>query len=318
MLEKGAPLIKSSKIYWWTGIWCMLILLSKFSGVTHAQPFPKEKYSRVMWNYLDTLSGFGPRYVGTRGYDNTLNLIRQVGAEFADDVLEHPFVIKRHNGKQMQMVNIEFIFNGAAGGRPIMVGAHYDTRPFADQELSPKLRDRPILGVNDGGSGTAVLLGLAHYLKKNSLSQPVRLMFFDGEDFGKSGEGEMFIGSNYHASQLEKLSLEHWPLAVIIIDMVGDKDLEIFKETYSVASGSELLDRIYEMSRRQKVYQFNEKNKHTIRDDHLPFIRLGIPSILLIDFDYPHWHKLSDTLDKCSSESLEAVFSVVAGVLAEW
>jgi Zn-dependent M28 family amino/carboxypeptidase len=256
--------------------------------------------------------------VGTRGYDNTLNLIRQVGAEFADDVLEHPFVIKRHNGKEMQMVNVEFIFNGAAGGRPIMVGAHYDTRPFADQELSPNLRDRPILGVNDGGSGTAVLLGLAHYLKKNSLNQPVRLMFFDGEDFGKSGSGEMFIGSNYHASQLEKLSLEYWPIAVIIIDMVGDKDLEIFKETYSMASGSELLDRIYEVAKRQKIYQFNEKSKHTIRDDHLPFIRLGIPSVLLIDFDYPYWHKLSDTLDKCSPESLGAVFSVVAEVLAEW
>ena len=311
-------MIKSSKIYWWTGIWCMLILLPKFSGVTHAQSFSKEKYSRIIWNYLDALSGFGPRYVGTRGYDNTLNLIRQVGAEFADDVLEHPFVIKRHNGKEMQMVNVEFIFNGAAGGRPIMVGAHYDTRPFADQELSPNLRDRPILGVNDGGSGTAVLLGLAHYLKKNSLSQPVRLMFFDGEDFGKSGSGEMFIGSNYHASQLEKLSLEYWPLAVIIIDMVGDKDLEIFKETYSMASGSELLDRIYEIAKRQKIYQFNEKSKHTIRDDHLPFIRLGIPSVLLIDFDYPYWHKLSDTLDKCSPESLGAVFSVVAEVLAEW
>ena len=100
--------------------------------------------------------------------------------------------------------------------------------------------------------------------------------------------------------------------------MVGDKDLEIFKETYSMASGSELLDRIYEIAKRQKIYQFNEKIKHTVRDDHLPFIRLGIPSVLLIDFDYPYWHKLSDTLDKCSPESLGAVFSVVAEVLAEW
>ena len=100
--------------------------------------------------------------------------------------------------------------------------------------------------------------------------------------------------------------------------MVGDKDLEIFKETYSVASGSQLLDRIYEMAQRQKIYQFNNKTKHTIRDDHLPFIRLGIPSVVLIDFDYPYWHKLSDTLDKCLPESLRVVFSVVAGVLAEW
>jgi len=271
-----------------------------------------------MWNYLGTLSGFGPRYVGTKGYDKALNLIRQVGAEFADDVLEHPFIIKRHNGKQMRMINIEFIFNGATGGRHILVGAHYDTRPFADQELDPKLRDRPIIGANDGGSGTAVLLGLAQYFKENPLNQPVRLMFFDGEDFGKSGANEMFIGSNYHASHLKKIPLEQWPLAVIIIDMVGDKDLEIFKETNSIRSGSELLDRVYELASQQKVSQFNEKSKYTIQDDHLPFIKLGIPSVVLIDFDYPYWHKLSDTLDKCSPESLRAVFSVVAGVLTEW
>ena len=72
------------------------------------------------------------------------------------------------------------------------------------------------------------------------------------------------------------------------------------------------------MATQKNVLQFNEKSKYTIQDDHLPFIRLGIPSVLLIDFDYPHWHKISDTLDKCSPKSLSAVFSVLAGVLAEW
>ena len=309
---------QSRKIYWWTSIWCVLILSFKFSGVVHAQPFAEEKYSKIVWNYLGELAGFGPRFVGTKGYDDTLQLIRQVGEEFANNILEHPLVIQRHSGEMMRMINIELIFNGNSGGRPILIGTHYDTRPFADQELDPKLHNRPIIGANDGGSGTAILLGLAQYLKEHPVNQPVRLMFFDGEDFGKSGSGEMFIGSNYHASQLEQLPLEQWPLAVIIIDMVGDKDLEIFKETFSMANGSGLLDRIYEVARRQNIYQFNEKSKYTIRDDHLPFIRLGIPSVLLIDFDYPYWHKLSDTLDKCSRESLGAVFSVVAEVLTEW
>ena len=310
---------KASNICICIYFWSVAIFLLGFSEIVNAQTtYAKEKYSRIMWNYLEVLSELGPRYVGTKGYDKTLNLIRQVGAEFADNVLEHPFVIKRRNGEQIEMVNIEFIFNGTTEGRPVLIGAHYDTRPFADQELDTKLRARPPIGANDGGSGTVVLLGLAQYLKENRLSQPVRLMFFDGEDFGKSGAGEMFIGSNYHASQLNKLPLEQWPLAVIIIDMVGDRDLEIFKETYSMASGPDLLDRIYRVASRQKIHQFNEKSKHTIRDDHLPFIRLGIPSVVLIDFDYPYWHKLSDTLDKCSPESLGAVFSVVAGVLAEW
>ncbi len=180
------------------------------------------------------------------------------------------------------------------------------------------MRGRPIPGVNDGGSGTAVLLGLARYLKDHPVSQPVRLMFFDGEDFGKSGTGEMFLGSNFHASQLEKLSEDLRPKAVLVIDMVGDKDLEIFKETNSIRSAPELLQRVYDVARRKNFPQLNEKSKYSIQDDHLPFIKLGIPSIVLIDFDYPHWHKITDTLDKCSPESLGVVFSVVAGVLAEW
>jgi Zn-dependent M28 family amino/carboxypeptidase len=271
-----------------------------------------------MWNYLEELSELGPRYVGTKGYDRTLRLIRNVGTEFADEVLEHPFFVTQHGGGQRQMVNIEFVFHGNAEGRPILLGAHYDTRPFADQESDPRLRTHPIIGSNDGGSGTSVLLGLAQYLKEYPVSQPVRLMFFDGEDFGRSGTGEMFLGSKHHADYLRKTSQKKWPLAVIIVDMVGDKDLEIFKETHSMASGPKVLDRIYSVAKRINSFQFNEKSKHTIQDDHLPFARLGIPSVVLIDFDYPYWHKLSDTLDKCSSRSLSAVLSVLVRVLSEW
>ena len=92
-----------SKICWWINICCILVLLPQFLGVAHSQPLAEKKYSSIIWDYLSTLSGFGPRYVGTRGYENTLDLIRQVGLEFADDVLEHPFVIKRHNGEKLKM-----------------------------------------------------------------------------------------------------------------------------------------------------------------------------------------------------------------------
>jgi Zn-dependent M28 family amino/carboxypeptidase len=256
--------------------------------------------------------------VGTKGYEETLQLIRQVGAEFADEVVEHPFFIKQHDGRQRQMVNIEFIFYGNKEGRPVLLGTHYDTRPFADQESDPTLQNYPITGSNDGGSGTSVLLGLAQYLKEYPVSQPIRIIFFDGEDFGQSGTDEMFLGSKNYANYLRKNLQKKWPLAVIIVDMVGDKDLEIFKETHSIASGPKVLDRIYNVARRINSFQFNEKSKYTIQDDHLPFARLGIPSVVLIDFDYTYWHKLSDTLDKCSPKSLSAVFSVLVRVLSEW
>ena len=308
---------KTSNIFICLYFWSVAVLLLGFPEQVNAKPYAKERYSRIVWNYLEELSELGPRYVGTKGYGKTLQLIRRVGAEFADEVLEHPFIVKEHGGGERQMVNIEFVYHGN-GEKPILLGAHFDTRPFADQESDPTLSSYPITGSNDGGSGTSVLLGLAQYLKDHPVRQPIRLMFFDGEDFGQSGTGKMFLGSKHHANYLRKNSRDRWPSAVIIVDMVGDKDLEIFKETNSIASGPKVLDRIYNVAKRKNIFQFNEKSKHTIQDDHIPFARLGIPSVVLIDFDYPHWHKLSDTLDKCSPKSLSAVFSVLVGVLSEW
>ena len=239
--------------------------------MAHAQPTELGKYRDTLWGYLETLTGFGPRYVGTVGYDRTLQLLRQVGREFADEVVEHPFVIRRENGEQVSMVNIELVFHGSAGGPPVLIGAHYDTRPFADEEFDPEARTQPIQGANDGGSGTAVLLGLARYLENQSPRLPVRLMFFDGEDFGTTGSGEMFTGSNYHANQLKLSDPKTWPRAVLIADMVGDRDLQIYKESYSVKSGPKLLDRIYSVAQRQNISQFHtysnparDPRQHTI------------------------------------------------------
>ncbi len=298
--------------------WVLASLFFCFSETAHTQPTEFERYRDTLWGYLETLTGFGPRYVGTLGYDRTLQLLKRAGHEFADEVVEHPFVIRRENGEQVRMVNIELVFHGSTGGPPVLIGAHYDTRPFADQEPNPEASIRPIQGANDGGSGTAVLLGLARYLKDQPVHLPVRLIFFDGEDFGTTGSGEMFTGSNYHANQLKLLDPKTWPQAVLIVDMVGDRDLQIYKESYSVQSGPKLLDRIYSVAQRQNILQFKAEKKYSVLDDHVPFSLLGIPSVVLIDFDYPYWHKLSDTLDKCSPESLLAVFSVLAGVLEEW
>ncbi len=99
--------------------------------------------------------------------------------------------------------------------------------------------------------------------------------------------------------------------------MIGDKNLKIYRETHSVKSAPWLVDLIYEVAEAKKVSQFINKSKYTIFDDHYPFIGIGIPSVVLIDFDYPHWHKMTDTLDKCSPESLNSVFSVVVGMLGK-
>ena len=274
-----------------------------------------KKYSRIIWNYLETLCAFGPRNPGSEGYRETLNLIRKVGEKYADQVVEQPFLVRTSSEGTQAMTNLELRFQGTQGGAPILIGAHFDTRPFADEDPDPANRLKPILGANDGGSGTAILLGLAQYLSQHPVARPVHLVFFDGEDFGAKGSGLNLLGSTYYAQQLAKQ--ETVPYWVLVIDMVGDKDLQIFKETHSLKGSSSFLDKIYRVARDQGVGALKEETKYTIFDDHYPFHRLGIPSTVLIDFDYPYWHTLQDTLDKCSIESMISIFSVVVKTIED-
>jgi len=274
-------------------------------------PLVDEKYSLIIWKYLEKLCELGPRNPGSKGYKDTIKLIRRVGMKYADRVVEHPFMVELSEGKTISMINLELQFAGTQGGAPILIGSHFDTRPFSDQETDPKKRTMPILGANDGGSSTAVLLGLAHYLFHNPMPRPVHLVFFDGEDFGANGSGLNLLGSTYYAQNLLKQNRRSWPYWVLVIDMIGDKDLQIFKETHSMKGSGRFLDKIYSIAEKQKVASFKSKAKYTIFDDHYPFYKIGIPATLLIDFDYPYWHTQEDTLDKCSPESMLSVFSVI-------
>ena len=294
-----------------------IVFILFWSVPAFASPIDSQKYSRIIWNYLETLCAFGPRNPGSEGYRETLTLIRKVGEKYADQVMEHPFLVRTTNSSSMEMVNLELRFQGTEGGAPILIGAHFDTRPFADEDPDPDKRSEPILGANDGGSGTSVLLGLAQYLNQHPVARPVHLVFFDGEDFGGKDSGLKLLGSTFYAQQLTQEERESWPYWVLVIDMIGDKDLQIFKETYSLKGSSSFLDKIYDVAREQGMHSFKESLKYTIFDDHYPFHRIGIPSTVLIDFDYPHWHTLADTLDKVSIESMYSVFSVVVKTIGK-
>lgn len=294
-----------------------LVLMFLGSLPAFANSLISDKYSRVIWNYLETLCAFGPRNPGSEGYRETVELIRKVGAKYADQVVEHPFSIRTSEESSQAMINLELRFEGTRGGAPILIGAHFDTRPFADEETDPEKRSKPILGANDGGSGTAVLLGLAQYLNQHPAVRPVHLVFFDGEDFGPKGSGLNLLGSTYYAEELVKTKKSQWPYWVLVIDMIADKDLQIFKETHSLKGSASFLDKIYSIAKEQGVESLKNKSKYTIYDDHYPFHRIGIPATVLIDFDYPYWHTHDDTLDKCSIESMFSIFSVVTKTIAD-
>ncbi|MBI5353679.1 MAG: M28 family peptidase [Chloroflexi bacterium] len=180
----------------------------------------------------------------------------------------------------------------------IILGAHYDTRFFADNDPDVSKRTEPVIGANDGASGVAVLMELARTLPKETT--PVWLVFFDTEDQGRIEGWDWILGSRAFAEEI-KIA----PRAVVIVDMIGDANLNIHLER-----NSNIPIRTEIWSTAEKLGYGNvfiNEEKYSMEDDHTPFLEAGIPAVDIIDFDYPYWHTTQDTADKVSAESLQAV-----------
>ena len=189
---------------------------------------------------------------------------------------------------------------GTDAQRPwIILGAHYDSRMVADHDPDPALRTQPVPGANDGASGVAVLLELARSLPE-TLPAQVWLVFFDAEDQGDIQGWDWILGSRAFAQQLTAQ-----PDAVVVIDMIGDKNLDIYYESNSDRAISQAIWSEAAKAGYQK--QFIPQDKYSMEDDHTPFLEKGIRAVDIIDFDYPYWHTTADTTDKVSAESLQAV-----------
>ncbi len=183
-------------------------------------------------------------------------------------------------------------------GPQIIFGAHYDTRIYADSDPDPSNHTDFVPGANDGASGVAVLLELARSLPNDTPA--VWLVFFDAEDNGNIETWDWILGSSEF---VRNNTLQ--PRAAVIVDMIGDADLNIYKE---FNSDPELTEEIWNTAKSLGYEnKFIPEYKHSMIDDHTPFIRAGIPAIDIIDFDYPYWHTVQDTPDKVSSQSLEIV-----------
>jgi Zn-dependent M28 family amino/carboxypeptidase len=212
------------------------------------------------------------------------------------------WVVEIQNGhfKDKDIRNI--IAKNSSNPPQIIIAAHYDSRLIADNDPDPTKRINPVPGANDGASGVAVLIELSRTIPIDSLS--IWLVFFDAEDNGNLPGWEWIMGSRYFVTQLDEK-----PQAVIILDMVGDKDLNIYRE---LNSNKELTDEIWNGAKKLGYEGFFiNTTKHSLMDDHIPFVEAGIPAVLIIDFDYPFWHTTADTIDKISADSLSIVGSTI-------
>ena len=253
----------------------------------------------------------GPRNPGSRGHSDLQDYLKLKLSEYGYTVEVQTFVHKMPNGSSLMLQNIIAKTGNESNGILIM-GAHYDTRPISDNEEDPEKRNLPILGANDGASGVAVLLELARIYSNVDLPVGLWLLFFDAEDIG-GVYGPYSLGSSTYASALND---ELLPIikGVIIVDMVGDSDLEIFYERNSHSGLSrELTEQIWEIGSDlgYSVF-FKPEVRHNVYDDHIPFLQKGLPTSLIIDLDYEYWHTQRDTADRVSPSSLQIVGRVLA------
>ena len=258
--------------------------------------------------YLEKQCEFGPRVPGTTVHQETGTYLLAELKKYAHEVVFQPFEF-RGQDRTIPMNNILARFGEDSDGK-VLLAAHWDTRPFADRDPDPANRNTPILGANDGASGVAVLLEIARVLKAKPPPTQVIIVLFDGEDYGRT-VSNMFLGSTHFAQNMGKWQADFG----ILLDMVGDRTLTLPMEGYSWNAARDLTEAIWRRAEELGLPAFQRRLGPAIMDDHLPLIQSGVPTINIIDFDYPHWHTVEDTPDKCSAESLEVVGRLVLDII---
>lgn len=273
-----------------------VLFLFTFTGCA---PKPVPFDGQKAFGYAEKQLEFGPRLPGSEESHEALAFMESTLKAFGWNTELQPFDF---NG----ITATNLMAKKGSGDCWVVFGAHSDTREFADQDPLPANRNMPVPGANDGASGTSVLLELSSSLPSRPKCQ-IWLVFFDAEDQGRINNSPWIAGSTYFVENLEGK-----PDAVIIVDMIGDANLNVYKEKTST---TELVDQIWTTAAALGFEQYIiPEYKYSIIDDHSPFLNKGIPAADLIDFDYPYWHTVNDTIDKISPESLQ----IIGDLLLSW
>lgn len=266
--------------------------------------------------YLQAICKIGPRFSGSPGMDAQQKLLAEHFAKFRcklayqsfDDV--HPL-----NGSPVRMNNLIITWHPEAKER-VLLACHYDTRPLPDRDPNPAVaRNGRFVGANDGASGVALLMELAHFMEGLSPRYGVDFILFDGEEHIYGDRGEFFAGSIFFSREYQSKPPPHKYVACVLVDMIGDRNLAIYQEKNSLFYAPKLTASVWDAARKAGVAEFIPKARHEVLDDHVKLNEIAkIPSIDLIDFDYSHWHTAKDVPAQCSGDSL----AKVARVLLTW
>jgi hypothetical protein len=265
--------------------------------------------------YVRDLCKIGPRISGTDGMKKQQELIQKHFIERGGKVTFQRFAAHQESHRQpVEMANM-IISWFPDRPRRVILCSHYDTRPIADQEEDHNKWHQPFLSANDGGSGVALLMELANHMKELKANVGVDFVLFDGEEYIFDPlKDKYFFGSEHFAQNYRKNRGAERYLDAILLDMVAGKGARFPVEQNSWDKAQTLVQELWGIARELKCTAFQDRLGPQVLDDHLALNRAGIPTVDLIDFDYPHWHRLSDVPENCSAASFEQV----ARVLTVW
>jgi glutaminyl-peptide cyclotransferase len=276
------------------------LTLAVLEPLAAQEPRPPAFDGAAALRHVERLVAIGPRPAGSPGAARTrqyvLDELRAAGISARLDA----FDAETPHGR-LPMANVVAVLPGRRSD-VILIGGHYDTKWF---------RELTFVGANDGGSSTALLIELARRLRDRPRDYTYWIVWFDGEEARESWTAvDSLYGSRRMAAELGRS--RRLPRAVIVADMIGDRDLAIRREG---ASTRWLTDIIWASAARLGHGAHFLDDSLPVEDDHVPFLRVGVPAALLIDFDYPPWHTADDTLDKVSARSLAIVGNVLLNAL---
>lgn len=252
------------------------------------------------WTHLRELVSHGPRPAGSPALQRDRDYIKTQLAAIGVPVVEQSWDDATPAGK-IRMANLIATIPGKRAERLVIAG-HYDTKRLSN-----------FVGANDGGSSAAFLIEMARVLKARTNGLTMELLFLDGEEAVGEWQGtDHTYGSRHYVAEAKRSGTIRSLKALVLVDMIGDRDLRIMRELNSTPW---LTDLIWTAAARQNASSVFVRQGTPIEDDHLEFLDAGIPAVDIIDLDYPAWHTAQDTLDKLSPSSLQTVGDVLLAAL---
>jgi Zn-dependent M28 family amino/carboxypeptidase len=285
---------------------CLLLIMLCLAASAGCASDRSEFDGKRALKHVAAQCDLGPRPVGSEANRETSDYVARELQRNGWEVEYHEFV--------HQTLPVRNVIGKKGSGPVIILATHYDTSPRADKD--PTNRSLPVMGANDGGSGTGVLLELSRVLDAAATDQAeIWLVFFDAENHGGIQNWDWCIGSEYFAAEVASRPLTEQPKYTIVVDMIGDSEQELYYEWNSTLW---LQEKVWGVAADLGYQaQFVPEHRHSTINDHLSFLGVGLPAAVIADLDYPYWRTRYDTLDKISVDSLQRVGEVLETLLED-